>query len=224
MALYPDPDNVVPVTTKSGMKLDGCFIGACTTTEEDLVLGALVLEAGLRMGKIPVSKGQRRVTPGSLNIIKNLERHGLLNIYKQAGFDVGAPGCSYCVGINDVDVAGEGETWLSSQNRNFRNRMGKGSFGNVTCAAVVAASSFTMEVTDAKPLLQMIDQGRFQRLIGDWKNELMVAPETHEPSPEVNQDITPAILKDDSPIPVPTGWTSNIVEANIQRFAENVDT
>lgn len=224
IALYPDPDNVVPVTTKSGMNLDGCFIGACTTTEEDLILAALVLEAGLRMGKIPVSTGQRRVTPGSLRIIKNLERHGLLNIYKQAGFDVGAPGCSYCVGINDVDVAGEGETWLSSQNRNFRNRMGKGSFGNVTCAAVVAASSFTMEVTDARPFLQMIDEGRLQKFIGDWKNELMVAPEIHEPSPEIDQGIAPAMLEDAAFVEKSTVWASNIVESNIQYFAENVDT
>ncbi|KAJ0268810.1 hypothetical protein COL922a_014784, partial [Colletotrichum nupharicola] len=37
MALYPNPDDVVPVAAKAGMKLDGCFIGACTTTEEDLI-------------------------------------------------------------------------------------------------------------------------------------------------------------------------------------------
>jgi homoaconitate hydratase len=129
MALYPNPDDVVPVSSKSGMKLDGCFIGACTTTEEDLIVAALVLEAGLRAGLVPVPHGRRRVTPGSLTIIKNLERHGLTTIYEQAGFDIGAPGCSYCVGINDVDVAGEGEVWLSSQNRNFRNMMGKGNSG-----------------------------------------------------------------------------------------------
>lgn len=42
IALYPSPDNCVPVTEKIGMALDGCFIGACTTTQEDLILGALV--------------------------------------------------------------------------------------------------------------------------------------------------------------------------------------
>jgi homoaconitate hydratase len=123
-----------------------------------------------------------------------------------------------------VDVAGEGETWLSSQNRNFRNRMGKGSFGNVTCAAVVAASSFTMEVTDARPFLQMIDEGKLQKLIGDWKNELMVAPEIHEPSPEIDQGIAPAMLEDAAFVEKSTVWASNIVESNIQYFAENVDT
>lgn len=224
IALYPDPDNVVPIRMKSGMKLDGCFIGACTTTEEDLILGALVLEAGLRAGKVPAPKGQRRVTPGSLKIIKNLKRNGLLKIYERAGFQVGAPGCSYCVGINDVDVAREGETWLSSQNRNFRNRMGKGSFGNVTCAAAVAASSFTMEVTDPLPLLDAIDKKRFQKLIGDWKNELMVSPEINEPHPEISQDVAPGILREPALVEKSTEWDKSIMESNIQRFAENIDT
>lgn len=80
-----------------------------TPTEEDLIVGALVLEAGFRAGLRPTPREKRRVTPGSLIIVKQLERYGLTEIYEQAGFQVGAPGCSYCVGINDVDVAGEGE-------------------------------------------------------------------------------------------------------------------
>src|SRR5262249_39098544 len=47
------PDNVVPVEKEAGRPLDGAFIGACTTTEEELVLGALVLEAALAGGARP---------------------------------------------------------------------------------------------------------------------------------------------------------------------------
>jgi homoaconitase/3-isopropylmalate dehydratase large subunit len=115
----------VPVSTVAGKQLDGCFIGACTTTEEDLVIGAMVLEIGLRKGLVPVKDGKRRVVPGSLPIVNRLESLGFLEIYKKAGFTVGVPGCSYCVGMG-ADRAGEGEVWLSSQNRNFENRMGKG--------------------------------------------------------------------------------------------------
>ena len=39
---------MVPVSEKAGMHLDGVFIGACTTTEEEPVLAALVLKVGLR--------------------------------------------------------------------------------------------------------------------------------------------------------------------------------
>ncbi|KAE8333291.1 hypothetical protein BDV39DRAFT_188389 [Aspergillus sergii] len=44
IAKYPRPDDVVPVVDCEGTELDGCFIGACTTTEEDPILAALVLE------------------------------------------------------------------------------------------------------------------------------------------------------------------------------------
>ena len=55
VALYPSPDNVVTAAQVAGKPLDGCFIGACTTAEEDLILGALVLEQGLKSGLKTVS-------------------------------------------------------------------------------------------------------------------------------------------------------------------------
>ncbi|KAJ6115222.1 Aconitase/3-isopropylmalate dehydratase large subunit alpha/beta/alpha subdomain 1/3 [Penicillium sp. IBT 16267x] len=230
IAMYPDPDNVVPVAEKVGTKLDGCFIGACTTTEEDLIVGALVLDAGLRTGLVPC-QGRRRVTPGSLSIIKHLERHGILDIYRQAGFEIGAPGCSYCVGINDVDVAGEGEVWLSSQNRNFRNRMGKGAIGSITCAAVVAASSFDMVITDARPLLDQIDRVKLDKMLGHEKFTLTIAPEISEPDPYIASNVTPVVA--DGSIPTETAASTGdtakssadgVIRSKVQRFSENVDT
>ncbi|KAJ5178684.1 uncharacterized protein N7500_001383 [Penicillium coprophilum] len=35
IARHPKPGDVVPVA-EEGMQLNGCFLGACTTTEEDL--------------------------------------------------------------------------------------------------------------------------------------------------------------------------------------------
>lgn len=124
MALYPSPDNVVPVTDCSPTTFDGIFIGACTTTEDDLILGSLVLQAGLE-ANMAIAKGRRNGVFGSLPITKRLRGLGILDIYKQAGFEQSAPGCSFCVGMGANQVAA-GETWLSSQNRNFKNRMGKG--------------------------------------------------------------------------------------------------
>ncbi|KAL4886498.1 hypothetical protein BJY04DRAFT_204754 [Aspergillus karnatakaensis] len=236
VALHPDPDHVVPVSEIVGMGLDGCFIGACTTTEEDLVTAALVLDAGLRAGlTLTPTPGRRRVTPGSLSIIKNLERHGLLDIYREAGFEIGAPGCSYCVGINDVDVAGEGEVWLSSQNRNFRNRMGKGSIGHVTCAVVVAVSSFGMVVTDPKELVSRVDRKRLERILGrqEMAMQVAIAPVISEPDPVLLSDQAGAFsgesdLSDtDAPISITdtTGTPDRaMLHSRVQRFGENVDT
>ncbi|EXK25128.1 hypothetical protein FOMG_18185 [Fusarium oxysporum f. sp. melonis 26406] len=223
MALHPNPDDVVPIHEKAGMKLDGCFIGACTTTEEDLIVGALVLEAGLYAGMRPSRHGKRRVTPGSLIIIKNLDKHGLLDIYRQAGFEVGAPGCSYCVGINDVDVAGEGEVWLSSQNRNFRNRMGKGSFGNITCAAAVAASSFDMVVTDPKFLLDQLESAKLERLVsGGRSSGPQPVLKISEPRPEMSSNSVPVLLSSSESDVGAT--TPRIIRSKVQRFGQNVDT
>jgi aconitate hydratase/homoaconitate hydratase len=160
------PDNVFNVEETVGQKLDGCFIGACTTTEEELILGALVLEAGFRADMKPVgaSKDYRIVVPGSLEIAENLQKAGLLEIYQRAGYRLNEPGCSMCLGIAS-DRALPDEIWLSSQNRNFHNRMGKGSIAWLASAATVAASSFNMEITDPRPLLAQVDRDKWQRLV-----------------------------------------------------------
>ncbi|OAP59168.1 hypothetical protein AYL99_06466 [Fonsecaea erecta] len=161
VAVYPNPDDVVPVSQMAGRPLDGVFIGACTTTEEELVLAALVLKAGLDR-KLPLAKGKRHYVPGSLPIVEKLKDLKLLEIYEAAGFTRGPPGCSYCVGLS-AEHADEGETWLSSQNRNFQNRMGKGAFGHITSAMVCAASSFSMSITSPADFLRDLDMDFFQR-------------------------------------------------------------
>ncbi|KAF2968023.1 hypothetical protein GQX73_g5567 [Xylaria multiplex] len=164
VALCPSPDNVVPVTELQDYELDGCFIGACTTAEEDLIIGALVLRAGLNQGLEPVDGGRRVVVPGSRPIRRKLEDLGLLDFYRRAGFSIGVPGCSMCIG-QGTDQAHAGEHWLSSQNRNFKNRMGPGSIGNIAAAATVAASSFKMRITDPQSLLDQLDLEELTRCI-----------------------------------------------------------
>lgn len=154
VARYPSPDDVVPVGQVAGTALDGVFIGACTTAEEDLVVGALVLKAGLDKGLRPVARGERRVVPGSRPIAEHLRKTGLADIYERAGFTIGIPGCSYCVGMG-ADMAAPGSVWLSSQNRNFENRMGRGEF---LCISVTLPEGprflFESEIFNEKKLMR----------------------------------------------------------------------
>ncbi|KAK8128960.1 aconitase family protein [Apiospora sp. TS-2023a] len=182
IARYPNPDDVVPVGEMGSQDLDGCFIGACTTAEEDIIMGALVLEAGMKAGKRPVAQGKRKIVPGSRPILDMLRKSGLADIYERAGFEIGVPGCSYCVGVS-VDVAAEGEVWLSSQNRNFKNRMGKGSIGNLASAATVAASSFEMKMTSPNDLVAMISDEQWEKVKGkgSLSSGPMVKPQWVEP-------------------------------------------
>lgn len=180
IALYPNPDDVQPISKHLGLEFDGIFIGACTTTEEDLVLAGLILRAGLARGYRLV-KGRRIVVPGSLPIVRNLRKLGLLDVFTQCGYEQPAPSCSLCLGIG-ADVAPSGTKWLSTQNRNFENRMGKGSTGPSRChecvrlicttligaigylcsAAVAAASTFSMAVTDPAELLNDVSPDEYQ--------------------------------------------------------------
>ncbi|KAI9139738.1 hypothetical protein BKA69DRAFT_614252 [Paraphysoderma sedebokerense] len=253
IALYPSPDNVVPVDNVAGKHLDGVFIGACTTAEEDLILGALVLEAGMKSGLVPAIGGKRKVTPGSVSIVAKLRKLGLLDIYEKAGFVVGAPGCSYCLGIA-ADVAGEGEFWLSSQNRNFKNRMGKGkykccvlnanwpqsltfllfvssyqsgSIGNLASAATVAASSFDMKITNPRSLLDKIDAARFQTLCNYLDDSSSGLPK-ELPIKVEDVEVKSVFQSNDEKAILkkfsPPGKFTEIISGRAQVFGDHVDT
>ncbi len=159
------PDNTVDVTEVLGTTLDGCFIGACTTTEEELVLGGMILEQALADGINVKETRNRLVAPGDLNIEANLRDSGLLAVYEKAGFRIAPPGCHLCLGIAS-EQAGSGELWLSSQNRNYQNRMGEGSLAWLASAATVAASAPDLTLRDPRPLLTRIDQQRYMKILG----------------------------------------------------------
>ncbi|KAF4317851.1 hypothetical protein JM18_007277 [Phytophthora kernoviae] len=187
---------------------------------EDLVLGALVLEACLKQGMKPVADGQRRVTPGSQIIVDNLKKHGLIDVYERAGFVVGAPGCSFCLGIA-ADVAGENEVWLSSQNRNYRNRMGRGSIANLASAITVAASSFTMEVTDPRPFLKLIDVEKFNSAVPKYPS---VPITISEPAPELPVASTEEGGNADAEAAAGLETFSGSIKGRVQVFGDNIDT
>lgn len=210
------PDNVFDVAELAGQPLDGAFIGACTTTEEELAIGALVLEAAMDAGATPTpgESGRRIVVPGDLLIRQNLEQHGLWAIYERAGFTVDPPGCSMCLGIASRK-AGQGETWLSSQNRNFENRMGAGSLAWLASAATVAASALDMRLSDPRPLLERVDRERLATIL--QRNNPRPAPEITISEPVMT--VTPLSSKTDG-----MSTAARVIQSKVQRFGDSVDT
>ncbi|MGH2484983.1 MAG: aconitase family protein, partial [Ktedonobacterales bacterium] len=210
------PDNVFDVGDIAGQSLDGAFIGACTTTEEELVLAGLVLEAALADGATPspTEAGRRIVVPGDLWIQQHLRDTGVWDAYERAGFIVDLPNCSMCLGVASRK-AGKGEVWLSSQNRNFENRMGEGSLAWLASAATVAASALEMRVTDPRPLLQRVDRERManilQRRPGRGAVEINLSePQTHVERVEHGERTTPE--------------AGGVIIGTVQRFGDAVDT
>jgi len=244
VAKWPEPDNTFFISDPklyeplmdNGKKvcdtikyLDGVFIGACTTTEAEIILAGLVLEAGMNKGLTPKPRDpgsgkapfKRKVTPGSTIMIATLEQLGILDIFRRAGFEVGAAGCAYCLGVS-AERAMDGEIWLSSQNRNFRNRMGKGAIGSVASASTVAASSFNMEITDPSELLAAIPQERIDALL-DFKSGIPASVPIVEPRSGVRLEGA----GDDVNRTATAGFSVKefgVIKGKAQVFGDDVDT
>ncbi len=209
------PDNVVPVEQEAGRELQGVFIGACTTTEEELVLAGLVLEAALAAGQAPVASRNRLVVPGDLEIAGRLQRTGLAAVYERAGFRVGVPGCSMCLGVAS-DRAAPGEHWLSSQNRNFQNRMGPGSIAYLASAVTVAASAMALRTADPRPLLARVSRERFERLLERRLERAVPEVRAVEPTLDVS-----AVGGGTG---APAARAAGTLTGRVQRFGDHVDT
>jgi 3-isopropylmalate dehydratase small subunit len=238
VAKYPNPDDCYLISdTKlyepiidDGVKvcdtikyLDGVFLGACTTTQGEIILAGLLLDVMLRKYSLKPKKRpedkpqyQRILTPGSVIMSKYLERIGILNIYRQSGFRVDAPGCSMCLGISHQKAL-SGEIWLSSQNRNFRNRMGKGSIGNLASACTVAASSFSMQIIDPRKYINDIDQVLYYNLT---QPSQLRPIQISEPNPEIAMDI----VGDEEESTKINKNEQEIIRGLPQIFGDDVDT
>jgi aconitate hydratase/homoaconitate hydratase len=119
-----------------------------------------------------------------------------------------------CLGIAS-DRALPGEVWLSSQNRNFHNRMGKGSMAWLASAATVAASSFDLQITDPRPLIAEIDVERWMKLVAPKSN----LPNVVHSRPHAQKSHpSPAEKKSNGAL------SSKIISGRAQLFGDHIDT
>jgi len=128
------------------IRIDRVFIGSCTNSRiEDLRAAAAIL-AG-RRSRVP-----GLVSPGSLAVKQQAEQEGLDRIFRDAGLEWVASGCSMCVGMNG-DTVPSGERCASTTNRNFRGRQGLGSRTHLMSPAMVAAAAVAGHLIDSRLLL-----------------------------------------------------------------------
>jgi 3-isopropylmalate/(R)-2-methylmalate dehydratase large subunit len=115
------PEDVVPVSAVQGTPVDSVFIGSCTNGRyEDFVAAARVLE-GRRIAPGLVLK----IVPATDAIWRRLLADGLLGVFKDAGALVSNAGCAGCA-AGQVGQNGPGEVTVSTGNRNFPGKQGKG--------------------------------------------------------------------------------------------------
>jgi 3-isopropylmalate/(R)-2-methylmalate dehydratase large subunit len=92
------------------------------------------------------------VVPGSQDVKRQAEAEGLPEIFRAAGCEWREPGCSMCIAMNG-DQLQPGEYSVSTSNRNFEGRQGKGGRTFLASPLTAAASAVTGVVTDVRTLL-----------------------------------------------------------------------
>ncbi len=132
-----------------GTPIDVAFIGSCTNGRlSDLREAARVVR-----GRRVAPRVRAIVVPGSQAVRLAAEQEGLDRLFRDAGFEWRAAGCSMCLAMNPDRLNGR-EICASSSNRNFKGRQGSPTGRTLLMSpAMVAAAALTGEVVDVRTLL-----------------------------------------------------------------------
>jgi 3-isopropylmalate/(R)-2-methylmalate dehydratase large subunit len=132
-----------------GKPIDVVFIGSCTNSR----IGDLREAARMIQGHSVADGVRVMVVPGSQQVKAQAEAEGLDRIFREAGADWREAGCSMCIAMNG-DQLSPGEYAISTSNRNFEGRQGKGGRTFLASPLTAAASAITGVVTDPREMLE----------------------------------------------------------------------
>ncbi|NOR16486.1 homoaconitate hydratase, partial [candidate division WOR-3 bacterium] len=141
------PEDVTSVKDVSGAKVDSGFIGSCTNGRMDDMRAIAKILKGKKIAPGRILK----IVPSTDKIWKKCLDEGLIKIFKDAGALVGSAGCAGCA-AGQIGQTGPGEVAVSSGNRNFVGKQGRGDIylaSPATVAASLVAGFVTTE--DAVP-------------------------------------------------------------------------
>lgn len=141
VSLPGEPHNTVAVSEVHGEKIDSAFIGSCTNgrMQDMLKVASILKNRKIAPGVI------LKIVPATDSVWKQCLKSGLIDIFKKAGALVSNAGCAGCA-AGQVGQNGPGEITISTGNRNFPGKQGKGSV-YLASPEVVAASSVAGYIT-----------------------------------------------------------------------------
>ena len=131
-----------------GHQVDVVFLGSCTNSR----LSDLRQAAELISGRKVAGSVRMMVVPGSQQVKVQAEAEGLDRIFKDAGAEWREAGCSMCIAMNG-DQLEPGQYAVSTSNRNFEGRQGKGGRSFLASPLTAVATAITGTITDARTIL-----------------------------------------------------------------------
>jgi len=139
-------DNVKPVGAVEGVRVHQVVVGSCTNGRLDDIAAAARIVRGHK-----VARGTRMlIFPASARVYREALDRGYVADLVRAGAVVMNSGCGPCLGVHE-GALGDGETALSTTNRNFKGRMGNPEAEVYLCSPeVAAASALTGVITDPR--------------------------------------------------------------------------
>ena len=131
-----------------GRRVDVVFVGSCTNARLSDLRQAATVVRGRR-----VAPGVRMlVVAGSQEVKRRAEAEGLDGVFRDAGAEWREPGCSMCIAMNG-DRLEAGQYAVSTSNRNFEGRQGRGGRTFLASPLTAAAAAVTGRITDVRELL-----------------------------------------------------------------------
>lgn len=142
-------DNTSPISEVKGKRIDEAFLGTCTNARlEDLKIAAKILK-----GKKAHKDIKFIIAPSSREVFQEALNLGMVETFIKTGAVIVAPGCGPCVGTHN-GIPADGETVISTANRNFKGRMGNPNASiYLASPATVAASVIEGKITDPRKYL-----------------------------------------------------------------------
>jgi 3-isopropylmalate dehydratase small subunit len=172
VSLPGHPENIERIDDLNKIKIDSGFIGSCTNGRMDDMRAAAKVLKGRKIAPGRILK----IVPSTNKIWNQCLNEGLIKIFKDAGALVGSAGCAGCA-TGQIGQTGSGEIAVSSGNRNYVGKQGKGDI-YLASPETVAASIVSGFITSIENIIKtpvLVNIPETSHKVSDIKKDVKIS-------------------------------------------------